>query len=294
MGRRDMLRWMGVAGAAALPVGASLGCTQSTGAAPAPGPATPTPSSYFSPSDLDVLNALADAVLPPDDTPGGAALGVAAYIEMLLTAFDYDPPRIYAGGPYSGRQSMPSATGGPSTTFPSDDFTTFLPLDRYQTQAWKLRILGSAGVPGGGPNDGIDGPVTGLRDVVATAISDAQAAMPPNVPASALTADDKTNMLGALDNATRSTLIELVLEGAFSAPEYGGNAGEAGWEMVYFEGDAQPVGYSWFDPSKGTYTEDPQHPVSTANPMADPMPLDAMTQESVQTAILLLQGKVFP
>jgi len=243
---------------------------------------------------VDILNALADAVLPPDDAPGGAALGVTAYIAMLLTAFDHDPPRIYAGGPYSGRQAMPSASGGPSSTFPSDDFASFLPLDRYQTRAWMLRIMGSAGVSGGGPNDAVTGPVTGLRDVVATAIAAAQAVMPPSVPASALSQDDKTNMLGALDNATRSTLIELVLEGAFSAPEYGGNTGEAGWQMVYFEGDAQPVGYSWFDPSKGAYTEDPSHPVSTANPTPDPMPLDAATEQTVQTAILFLQGKVFP
>jgi hypothetical protein len=290
LGRRDMFRWMGVASVATLPAG--LGCASKTGPAGA-GTPTPPPSSYFSPTEVDVLNALADAVLPPDDAPGGSALGVTSYIETLLTAFDFDPPRIYAGGPNSGRQPMPSPTGTPSSTFPPDDFANFLPLDRYQTRAWILRIFGSRGVSGGGPNDAIIGPVTGLRDAVATAISSAQAAMPPNVPASALTQDDKTTMLGALDNTTRSTLIELVLEGAFSAPEYGGNPGEAGWQMVYFEGDAQPVGYSWFDPSTETYTEDPNHPVSTLNPGPDPMPLDAATEQIVQTAILFLQGKVF-
>ena len=51
-----------------------------------------------------VVAAAADRLLPPhDDHPGGAALGVADYIDGLLGAFTFDPPRIWAGGPFSGR-----------------------------------------------------------------------------------------------------------------------------------------------------------------------------------------------
>jgi hypothetical protein len=293
LGRRDVFRWMGVAGLSTLPI--DIGCGQSPSSpAPMPSPSPPPPMGYFTAADVDVLNALADAVLPPDDAPGGSALGVVNYIETLLTAFNSSPPRIFAGGPCSGREALPSATGGPSANFPPDDFANFLPLDRFQTQAWMLRILGSSGVPGGGPNDAVTGPVVGLQEAVATAISEAQAVMPAGVAASALSQQQKETMLGALDNATRATLIELVLEGAFTAPEYGGNTNEAGWQMVYFEGDAQPVGYSWFNPASGAYTEDPNHPVSTANPGPDPMPLDAATEQTVSTTILLLQGTVFP
>jgi hypothetical protein len=283
-GRRRVLQWMGsTAGTMALP-NIGLGCSQSS----------PAPAPYFSEADAAVLSALADAVIPPDDAPGGGALGAVGYIETLLTAFDHDPPLIYAGGPFSGRQAIPTSSGTPSSTFPPDDFSTFLPIDRFQTKAWQLRIFGSSGVPGGGPNDAITGPVVGLREAVATAILAARAAMPANVAAANLTQAQKTSMLGAIDKVTAATLIELVLEGAFTAPEYGGNLQGAGWKMVYFEGDSQPLGYSWFDPATEKYSEDPTHPVSTANPGADPMPLDAATESLIGTAIMALGGKVFP
>ena len=43
-------------------------------------------------------------LIPPLDAhPGGAALGVADYVDGLLGAFAFDPPLIFAGGPFSGR-----------------------------------------------------------------------------------------------------------------------------------------------------------------------------------------------
>jgi hypothetical protein len=283
VGRRRVLQWVGTtACASALPT-FTFGC----GASP------PAQTGYFSDTDAAVLNALADAIIPPDDAPGGSQLGVVNYISTLLTAFDSDPPLIYAGGPNSGREAIPSGTGAPSGTFPPDDFATFLPLDRFQTQAWQLRIFGSSGVKGGGPNDAITGPVIGLRDAVATAISAGAALMPPGVAAADLTQAQKQTMLGGIDRTTLSTLMDLVLEAAFTAPEYGGNPNLAGWQMCNFEGDSQPVGYSWFDPSTGTYTEDPNHPVSTPNPYPDPMPVDATTDAFIGMVISALGGKTF-
>ena len=50
------------------------------------------------------LDAAADRLIPPlDSHPGGAALGVADYVDGLLGAFTVDPPLIFAGGPFSGR-----------------------------------------------------------------------------------------------------------------------------------------------------------------------------------------------
>jgi Gluconate 2-dehydrogenase subunit 3 len=284
LGRRRVLQWAGGAtGALALPNGWVLGCSSSSSSSP----------SYFSEADASVLNALADAVIPPDDAPGGSSLGVIEYASQLLTAFDSNPPLIYAGGPFSGREAEPTSTGTPSSTFPPDEFSTFLALDRVQTKAWQLRIFGSSGVPGGGPNDAITGPVIGLREAIATAISEARAAMPPNVAVSDLTQAQKTTMLGSLDKTTLATLIELVLEAAFTAPEYGGNPEQAGWKMVYFEGDSQPLGYSWYDTQSKSYSEDPSHPVSMPNPGADPMPLDPSTEMLLGTIIGLLGGKTF-
>jgi hypothetical protein len=296
MGRRELLRWAGAASASTLVPAA--GCSGSPAATPGGAPTvanTPAPQPHFSPEDAEILNALADAVLPPDDAPGGSALGVVSYIETLLTAFDSSPPMIYAGGPYSGREATPAADGTPSGTFPPDEFSNFLPLDRVQTKAWQLRIFGSAGVTGGGPNDAVAGvgPVVGLQEAVATAIMLAKAAVPPNVALADLTQDEKTSMLNSLDKVTQATLIELVLEGAFTAPEYGGNTNQAGWKMVYFEGDSQPLGYSWYDTTKNAYAEDPEHPVSTENPYPDPMPMDAATEQLIGAVISILGGTVF-
>lgn len=282
VGRRRVLQWIGSAACTSALPSVYIGCSRSSPQA-----------SYFSDADAAVLGALADAIIPPDDAPGGSALGAVNYIATLLTAFDHDPPLIYAGGPNSGRAAVPVSSGGPSDTFPPDDFSSFLPLDWFQTKAWQLRIFGSAGVPDGGPNDAITGPVVGLRDGVATAIADARSLMPASVAPADLTQAQKTTMLGGLDRATLATLIELVLEGAFTAPEYGGNPQQTGWQMVYFEGDSQPLGYSWFDPASQTYSEDPVHPVSTGNPGSDPMPMDAATEAYISTVIGALGGKEF-
>ncbi len=45
-----------------------------------------------------VLCAAVDRLIPPLGAhPGAAALGVADYVDTLLGAFTFDPPRIWAG-----------------------------------------------------------------------------------------------------------------------------------------------------------------------------------------------------
>src|SRR5215831_959733 len=63
---------------------------------------------FFTRSERATLEALCDRIIPPDDTPGAAALGAGRYIEIMLTAFDRGTPRIYAGGPFSGRTPFPN------------------------------------------------------------------------------------------------------------------------------------------------------------------------------------------
>jgi gluconate 2-dehydrogenase subunit 3-like protein len=285
--RRELLVWIGATSATSALT--SIGCSSSV-PPPTPLPAT---NPFLSEPERAVLGALADAVLPPDDAPGGNALGAVDYIEKLLTAFSEETPLVYAGGPYSGRTPLPNDDGGASSTSPPDEFSIFLPLDRVAERAWRLRIFGSSGVPGGGPNDAILGPVVGLREAVERAIAQAQAAAPPNVAFGDLTAEQRASLLFALDKETQSTLIELILEGSFTAPEYGGNAGLAGWKMTYFEGDSMPYGYSTYDTTTGKYVEHPEAPCSTPNPGPDPMPMDAATEQLVSSTFLLLGGKVF-
>ena len=59
---------------------------------------------WLSEEEYAVLSVACDRMIPPSDAgPGAAAAGVPDYIDGLLGAFLFDPPRIWAGGPTSGR-----------------------------------------------------------------------------------------------------------------------------------------------------------------------------------------------
>lgn len=166
--------------------------------------------------------AAADRVIPPSgDHPGGAALGVADFIDGLLGAFTFDPPRIWAGGPFSGRH------GGDAT------FSDFLLLSRVEELAWRTRIEGSQGMP----EREINGPTRGwqseYRDGL-SALGDDFCALAP---------DQQDARLDALPDF-KALLYRHACEGAYAAPEYGGNRDLAGWRAIQFEGDVQPRGYT--------------------------------------------------
>jgi len=75
-----------------------------------------------------VLAAL-DRMIPPDEgSPGAAAGGAADYVDGLLGAFSFDPPRIWAGGPFSGRH------GGEA------GFEEFVELGAAEELAWRIRM----------------------------------------------------------------------------------------------------------------------------------------------------------
>ena len=282
LSRRDLFRFL-----TALPItyATPLGC----GFSGAPPPYT---AGFFSDVERTALGALADAVLPPDDEPGGAALGAVPYIERLLTAFDVDPPAIFAGGPFSGRAPTPASNGAPSSTFPSNDFANFLPLDSVSERAWRLRLYGSRGVAGGAPNEALLGEVVGLRDAIknglAAAIKDAPQALEVMLPA------DLSDYFNRLEVSFRTLVIELVFQAAFAAPEYGGNPGLRGWKMVHYEGDVQPLGYSIFSTDANGYKERADAPMSTANVGPDPQPMSADTIAFIDNLVAVLGGRKLP
>jgi len=228
----------------------------------------------FTAGQRAMLEDLADVVIPPDDQPGGAKLGAVAYIEGLLQAFyGVGAPRIYAGGPYSGRQ--PDFDGN----LVDNDFVTFIELDRVNDLAWRLFIFGSEGVAGGGPNDALLGPTPSLKQRLTDGLD---AAIAMNV-------KDRAKLFDALDDDFRSLMIDLVSEAAFAAPEYGGNPGLAGWKMIHFEGDSQPLGYSHFDGTN--FVERGDAPLSTANPGEDPEPLTDDIRSILATVTSVLGGR---
>jgi hypothetical protein len=166
--------------------------------------------------------AAADRLLPPaDGHPGGAALGVADYLDALLGAFTSDPPRIHAGGPFSGR------AGGAAS------FDAFLDLSPLEELAWRTRIEGSRGLPEREWNGPVRGWQETYRDGLA-ALGDDFADAP---------GDEQDRRLG-VDPEFARLLYEHACEGAYGAPEYGANRDLGGWRAVQWPGDVQPRGWS--------------------------------------------------
>ena len=244
----------------------------------------------FTSDEKSALGALADAVIPPDQDPGGKDLGAVNYIEMLITTIESGADEIFANGPFSGRQPLPDASGIASSNFPENDFASWVELDRVNALAWKIKVLGSSSVPGGAPNDAILGPVIGIRDQLHQIIAQAVALSP--APLASLSPDDLASVFQQIDSDSRDLLVELVTQAAFAAPEYGGNPGLSGWKMCNFEGDSQPLGYSQWNGNG--YTERPASPMSTANPGPDPAPMDASTMQLLDLVAQFLGGVVTP
>ena len=274
LSRRSFLQAISVGAAvAAWPFG-SYGGARSLGAL-----ATPR---FLSDHEFATLEALCDRILPPDADPGAKQLGAARYVERLLTAFDGDVPFLYAGGPSSGRNPYPNESAGtPSAVFPSNAFADPIAPSGVQELYWRAEIFGgdAAGLP---PHieQQWGGTLRGLRDVYreGLAIVDEVAQAQAGSLFVDLTIELQDGLLDLLDQpgvfpadpVRRRSFLEVVIghtiEGCFSAPEYGGNEGGAGWRMIGIEGDSQPLGYSLYRAPAGTLVERPDHPLSTPNP----------------------------
>jgi hypothetical protein len=167
---------------------------------------------FLTEHEYDVVRRLADRLLPPQGVfPGAGATGAADYVDGLLGAFNVDPPRIWAGGPYSGR-----AGGEPG-------FGRFLPLSRVEELAWRTRIEGSRGMPEREWN----GPVRGWQEIYRDGI----AALGDD-----LDLDPQPEL--------KQLLFEHACEATYGPPEYGGNRELAGWRAIAYDGDVQPRGWS--------------------------------------------------
>ncbi len=247
---------------------------------------------FFTDPERRALGALANIVVPSEPgAPGAAELGATAYIERLLTAFDVDPPALFADGPFSGRQPLPDGKGG-GGALPPNDFLRFRPLDRVTEKAWRIRLYGSKAVDGGTLNEGVVALAVGLRnlfkDGLRTAVAEAKA------PIETLSPQLLRDVFAGLDSELRKAFVDLVPQAVWGAPEYGGNPGGAGWKLIHFEGDSQPLGYSLFDEEAGVYRERPESPMSTKDSAPDPAPLDDGTRAVMAQVVAFTDGKVFP
>jgi len=247
---------------------------------------------YLTDTERRVLGACADAIYPPDDTgPGAAGLGAVDFIDALLTAFEHDPPRIHAAGPFSDRNPYPATDGSPSSRFPPDQFLEYLPLSRVQRAGWQLRLYGSRGTPGGGPNDAVLGPVIGLRDLVRDGIQQAIESFP--TPIDRLSDEALQAIYDYLPDDARAQVELLVLQSVFSLPEYGGNRGSGGWRLIHFDGDSMPLGYTYVDPATQVIRDRPEAPVLGRETRPDPDAMDDETIALFRAATAVLGGKAF-
>ena len=168
------------------------------------------------------LTVLLDHLVPADPpSPGAGEAGGADYVDRLLGAFATDPPRIWAGGPFSGRRG-----GEPS-------FERWLELGAVEELAWRTRIEGSRGRP----EREFNGPVTGWQETYRTGL--------------AALGDDFADLdapARAARLASLPALAELAFthacESLYGDPIYGGNRDGAGWAAIGFAGDVQPRGWT--------------------------------------------------
>jgi len=262
---------------------------------------------FFTKGERKTLEALVDTIIPPDDAPGAAELGVVRYIEGLLTMFDERRPRLYAGGPFSNRNPfIDFETGTPSKKRPKDAFKKFIPPNRLQALYWRWQIVGTAGLDDADralvePLDAQLGgsPLVGLRDLYRDGLEQLDALSREGHGAAFVDLDDATR--ASVRDAAKATLpvdprrgrnfiglvVQHTVEGLFSAPEYGGNRKGGGWAFTPVTGDSQPLGYALYSRLDDAYHERADRPLSTPNPdeIDGPLPLSPIS-DTIQQVIM--------
>lgn len=177
---------------------------------------------FLTPRQRAILAAVCARLVPADEgAHDGADMGAVDYIDTLLGAFTFMPPRIWAGGPFSGRFG-----GQPS-------FSEFEDLSPAEELAWRTRIEGSRGIP---ERERL-GPVTGLQEIYTCGLAELGEEF------LSLDAAAQDEQLQESGDFTR-VVYEHVCEGLYGAPEYGGNRDLAGWQYLNYEGDVQPRGFT--------------------------------------------------
>lgn len=196
-----------------------------------------------------VVEATARLVPGPHDDPteaghpGAREAGVVHFVDRLLSAFEEDPPAIFAGAPWSNRH-----TSGP------DYLKRFVPLIERQEKAWRTRIAQlrkqvtdavvalDKGAAADGYRDFVSAP-TSEQDKLLTDLAD-----------------------------VRDVLFGLTIDAMYSVPEYGGNHGLSAWHEIKWPGDIQPVGYT----AKQVESDDGLDPISPADLVSVQELIDAL------------------
>ena len=189
---------------------------------------------FLTASELATLRGLVDRFIPgpPEDPdPGAVEAGCAEAIDALLGAFAVDPPRIYAGAPFSDRAGSPV-----------NHFDEFLRLDSYEEKAWRLRIEGSRGRSELEFNGPVDGWQRLYRDGLA-ALDEAAGGDFAGLPGPArdlVLRNGEGGAIGELVDVAWPHTMQFM----YGAPEYGGNRELVAWRYANYAGDVQPRGWT--------------------------------------------------
>jgi hypothetical protein len=176
---------------------------------------------WLTDDEFRTLTAACERLIPTDETAGAVGAGVPHYIDDMLGAFTFDPPLIWAGGPWSGR--FGGAAG----------FVNFHRLTALDELAWRMRIEGSLGMP----EREFNGPVVGWQQIYRRGLADLGADFRE------IDGEEQDARLRDQDAFT-TLLYEHCCEGMYGAPEYGGNRDTVAWKAIDFLGDVQPRGFT--------------------------------------------------
>jgi gluconate 2-dehydrogenase gamma chain len=210
--RRGFMKIVGVTGAAAgaLPLGAATAEAQATADAQAPsappmaGAAEPQTWLFFNSNESAFIIAAVDTLIPSDSVgPGGAEVGVPIYIDRQLAGAYGQGDRLYLEGPFGEHPTPQQGYQLPLT--PAELIRTGIAeVDAY-TQSSRGKFFESLSAAD--------------RAAVMTELEKHTAKL-PTVPASTFF----------------DLLLQLVTEGYFADPVYGGNKDKAVWRMLGFPG----------------------------------------------------------
>ncbi len=188
--------------------------------------------SFLSASEIKTLRGLVDRFIPEDGVGGALAGGCAEAIDALLGAFEFDPPRIYAGAPFSDRAGASK-----------NHFRRFLALDAYEEKGWRLRIRGSRGRR----DLEFNGPEKGWQDIYRDGLAALDEASAGGS-FGELSGLERDLVLGQAEGPEVGELVDVAFphtwQFMYGAPEYGGNRDLLGWRYTRYPGDVQPRGWS--------------------------------------------------
>lgn len=100
-------------------------------------PAPPPTPQFFTPAQLLVISRLTDLIIPPTDTPGAAAAGVPAYIDLVVK----DDPKLQA----TFKEGLPRLDAMSAAKFTN---SSFLQLSEAQQVEILTSLSEAAGADG--------------------------------------------------------------------------------------------------------------------------------------------------